>query len=62
MASESLLPYNKSSPMPKIYVNTEFQKCKSVRFFVNEYFDSKRKVERERKKEERKKERVRENK
>jgi hypothetical protein len=27
MASESLLPYNKSSPMPKIYVNTKFQKC-----------------------------------
>ena len=27
MAKESLIPYNKSSPMPKIYVNTKYQNC-----------------------------------
>jgi hypothetical protein len=36
MARESLLPYNKSLPMPKIYVNVKFTNCKILTsvFFV----------------------------
>ena len=33
MASESLIPYDKLSPMPKIYVNTKYQNCKIFQFW-----------------------------